>query len=192
MCYHWLSIQCKRIASTASAWTWKQATTFISRDVVFHESVFPYALMSSNSESNSSLPLPCVPAIPSIFDDTLLSNSHSYVTCQDSIIQVHHELDDVPEEPLSLLLILFLLEGLLELLNNHHTSKHIIAIKYHPFSLPILSNQVPLFPRLLMFLISIFPLFTNLYVVPFPLLLSLLFIIKLFLTPNGKRRWLLN
>ena len=79
-------------------------TIFISRDVVFHESVFPYALMSSNSESNSSLPLPCVPAIPSIFDDTLLLNSHSFVTCQDSIIQVHHELDDeflddVPEEP---------------------------------------------------------------------------------------------
>ena len=55
--------------------------------------------MSSNFESNSSLLLHCVPTIPSIFDDTLLLNSHSSVTCQDSIIQVHQELDDVLEEP---------------------------------------------------------------------------------------------
>ena len=79
-------------------------TVFISKDVVFHESIFPYASLSSNSKPSSSLPLPYVPAISSTFDDTLLSSPHSSITSQDSIIQVHHELDDeflddVPKEP---------------------------------------------------------------------------------------------
>lgn len=77
---------------------------FISRDLVFHESIFPYASLPSTSNLSSSLPLPCVPSISSTFDDTVLSCSHSFIPSQDSIIQVHHELDDeflddVPEEP---------------------------------------------------------------------------------------------
>ncbi|XP_075669791.1 uncharacterized protein LOC142639513 [Castanea sativa] len=78
-------------------------SVFISRDVVFHESVFPYASLPSTSNPSSSLPLPCVLGISSTFDDTLLSCSHSSIPSQDSIIQVHHELndeflDDVPEK----------------------------------------------------------------------------------------------
>ena len=38
-------------------------------------------------------------AIPSIFIDAPLSNTPSSNTSQDSNIQVHHELDDVLEEP---------------------------------------------------------------------------------------------
>ena len=55
-------------------------TAFISRDVVFHESIFPYASLSSNSKSSPSLPLPCVLAISSTFDDTLLLSPQSFVT----------------------------------------------------------------------------------------------------------------
>ena len=59
---------------------------FISRDVVFHEKVFPFA---SNSflPSTGLIPLPSIPSIPSVFLDPTSS-----VTA-DSIIQIHHDLD---------------------------------------------------------------------------------------------------
>ena len=47
-------------------------TVFVSRDVIFHESVFPYVLNSCESNSHPLLPLPCVSAIPTIFDDTIM------------------------------------------------------------------------------------------------------------------------
>ena len=47
-------------------------TIFVSRDVIFHESIFPYVSNSCESDPHPSLPLPCVPAIPIIFDDTIL------------------------------------------------------------------------------------------------------------------------
>ena len=47
-------------------------TVFVSRDVIFHESVFLYVSNSCESNPHPSLPLPCVPAIPTIFDDTIL------------------------------------------------------------------------------------------------------------------------
>ena len=47
-------------------------TVFVSRDFIFHESVFLYVSNSCESDPHPSLPLPCVPAIPTIFDDTIL------------------------------------------------------------------------------------------------------------------------
>ena len=76
-------------------------SVFISRDLTFHESVFPY---------KSSIPLPCTSSFP--FDD-LLSPSLSLSTIptsvsstlDDTILQVHPQLDDdflhdVPAEPI--------------------------------------------------------------------------------------------
>ena len=80
-------------------------SVFVSRDVVFHESVFPYASSSSGSTSSSILPLPCAPPVSTLLDDPLLSKPSSSALPHDSIIQVHHTinddfLDDMPEEPL--------------------------------------------------------------------------------------------
>ena len=78
----------------------KSHSVFISRDVVFHEFVFPYQSNSCSSSSAHSIPLPCPPSISSdIFDSNLphstlhsapISSNH----LDDSVIQVHHELDD--------------------------------------------------------------------------------------------------
>ena len=83
-------------------------TIFVSRDIIFHESIFPYVSNSCEFDPHPSLPLPCVPAILIIFDDTILPKAPPFAIPQDSIIQVHHILDDnfldeVPEEPLELL-----------------------------------------------------------------------------------------
>lgn len=42
---------------------------FISRDVTFHEHIFPYSKqpLSTSNSSNPFLPLPCAPSIPSVF-----------------------------------------------------------------------------------------------------------------------------
>lgn len=76
-------------------------TVFVLRDVVFHESVFPYA--SCNPISASALPLPCVLAVSSSFDDPIQSKHTSF----DTFIQVHHTfdddlLDDLLKEPFKL------------------------------------------------------------------------------------------
>ena len=77
---------------------------FVSRDVVFHESVFPYASSSSGSTSSSILPLPCAPPISTLLDDPFLSKPSSSTLPHNSIIQVHHTinydfLNDMLEEP---------------------------------------------------------------------------------------------
>ena len=77
---------------------------FVSRDVVFHESVYPYASSSSGSTSSSILPLPCAPPISTLLDDPLLSKPSSSTLPHDSMIQVHYTinddfLDDMLEEP---------------------------------------------------------------------------------------------
>ena len=79
-------------------------TVFVSRDVIFHELVFLYVSNSCEFDSYPSLPLPCVPTIPTIFNGTILPKPPSSTIPQDSIIQVHHTLDDdfldeIPEEP---------------------------------------------------------------------------------------------
>ena len=88
---------------------------FISRDVTFHESIFPYksSIYSSTSPVELSVPLPGTSFLP--FDDLVSpSLSHSPIptsissNLDDTILQVHHELDDdflhdVPAEPPELL-----------------------------------------------------------------------------------------
>ena len=78
---------------------------FVSRDVVFHEFVFPYVSSSNGSIPSNSLPLPCASPIPSLHDDPLLSRPNTLVITPHSIIQVHHTIDDdflneVPKAPL--------------------------------------------------------------------------------------------
>ena len=88
---------------------------FISRDVTFHESIFPYksSIYSSTSPVELSVPLPGTSFLP--FDDLVSpSLSHSPIptsissNLDDTILQVHHELDDdflhdVPSKPPELL-----------------------------------------------------------------------------------------
>ena len=88
---------------------------FISRDVMFHESIFPFhtSVLAPSSSTNSSIPLPCSSPLP--FDDLpqpvsshSISPSNHYTSLENTIIQVHHELDDeflhdVPIEPCELL-----------------------------------------------------------------------------------------
>ena len=78
---------------------------FVSRDVVFHESVFRYVSSSNDSIYFNSLPLPCVSLVPPLHDDLLLSRPNTPTLTPHSIIQVHHTIDDdfldeVPEAPL--------------------------------------------------------------------------------------------
>ena len=88
--------------------------------------------------------------------------------------------------------ILFLLEGLLDLLKDPLICRSSIAIKLLLSSLCLLPNQVFLIPFPLMFHITIFLHHISLSVVPSILLLNLNFITKLCLIPNGKLRWLLR
>ncbi|XP_075659243.1 uncharacterized protein LOC142629146 [Castanea sativa] len=74
-------------------------------DVVFHEFVFPYASSSNSSLPAIPLPLPCVPSIPPLHDDPIMPSHSTPILSFDSIIQVHHILDDdflddLPEAPL--------------------------------------------------------------------------------------------
>ena len=52
---------------------------FVSRDVIFLELVFLSVSNSCESDPHPSLPLPCVPTIPTIFDDTILSKPPSAI-----------------------------------------------------------------------------------------------------------------
>ena len=79
-------------------------SVFVSRDVMFHESIFPYSSSSSGSTSSTSLPLPCATYVPILLNDPILSKPASSALSHDSIIQLHHSIDDdfldeVPVEP---------------------------------------------------------------------------------------------
>ena len=77
---------------------------FVSRDVTFHENVFPFVSNSNNSvQQPCSIPVSCVPAINPLFDPLIQSKSAS-ATPHDSITHIHHSIDDdlldeVPVEP---------------------------------------------------------------------------------------------
>ena len=78
---------------------------FVSKDVVFHESIFPFVPSSNNSIPFNSLPLPCASFVPPLHDDPLLFKPKTSALTPHSIIQVHHTIDDdfldeVPEAPL--------------------------------------------------------------------------------------------
>ena len=69
-------------------------TIFVSRDVIFHESVFPFVSNSCGSiQQPPSLPLPCVPDVNPLFDPIIQSKPTSTIP-HDSIIHIHHSLDD--------------------------------------------------------------------------------------------------
>ena len=76
---------------------------FVSRDVTFHESVFPFVSNSNNSvQQPCSIPISCVPAVNPLFYPLIQSQS---VVPHDSITHIHHSIDDdlldeVPIEPL--------------------------------------------------------------------------------------------
>ena len=79
-------------------------SVFVSRDVVFHESIFLYASSSFGSSSSSISPLPCAPMVSTLLDEPILSKPNSSALPHDSNIQVHHTidndfLDEIPEEP---------------------------------------------------------------------------------------------
>ena len=59
---------------------------FISRDVIFHEKVFPFASHTS-LPSSDLIPLPRIPSIPSVLLDPISSVN------TDSFVQIHHDLD---------------------------------------------------------------------------------------------------
>ena len=79
-------------------------TVFVSRDVTFHESVFPFVSNSNNSvQQPCSIPISFVPAVNPLFDPLIQSQSASVVP-HDSITHIHHSIDDdlldeVPVEP---------------------------------------------------------------------------------------------
>ena len=75
---------------------------FVSRDVTFHESVFPFVSNSNNFvQQPCSIPMSCVPAVNPLFDPLIQSQS---AVPHDSITHIHHSIDDdlldeVPVEP---------------------------------------------------------------------------------------------
>ena len=77
---------------------------FVSRDVTFHENVFPFVSNSNNSvQQPCSIPVSCVPAINPLFDP-LIQSKYASATPHDSITHIHHSIDDdlldeVPVEP---------------------------------------------------------------------------------------------
>ena len=79
-------------------------TIIVSRDVIFHENVFPFVLNSCGSiQQPPSLPSSCVPAVNPLFYPIIQSKPTSAIP-HDSIIHIHHSLDDdlldkVPVEP---------------------------------------------------------------------------------------------
>ena len=75
-------------------------SVFISRDVVFHEFLFPYKSDSCSFLPSQSIPLPCSPSVSFDSFDPILPSStlpvvpHSSDHVSDSILQVHTNLDD--------------------------------------------------------------------------------------------------
>ena len=89
-------------------------TVFVFRDVVFHETIFPFSVVDVVSSSSSALiPLPIMNPIPPSFYDTSphcssLPSPSSYNISDDTIIDIHHDVDedlpqDLPEAPDELL-----------------------------------------------------------------------------------------
>ena len=123
---------------------------FISRDVIFHESIFPNKTSNSCPSNEPFVPLPCISL--SLFDDVLsLSPSHTstppFVSSDldGTILQVHHELDDDflhddPVEPPEPLLLLFSLDSPLELIKSLPIYKITILTWLLHLPLPLFFN----------------------------------------------------
>ena len=74
-------------------------SVFISKDVVFHESVFPYQYNSCSSSSAPSIPLPCPPSISYDNLDSNLSHSMLHSAPISSTHLDDEFLQDAPAEP---------------------------------------------------------------------------------------------
>ena len=89
-------------------------TILISRDVVFHEKIFPFSVTEAISSSSSLIPLPSMSPIPSSVYDNPSQPSSIPSTSS-------HDIDkDIPLDLPNWFLIL-ILEGLLGQLNLHPT-----------------------------------------------------------------------
>ena len=176
-------------------------TTFLSRDVVFHESSFPFA-SNDSSHSVTLIPLPIFPSPPSSesLAAPLFIPPPSLPISNDTIVQIHQDFD---EEFMSFrmqmmflmhLLSLLSLEGLLDLLNHPFTLMLIIVIKSNqqPFQAPPIMFQVLLIPFNPIYLTLTYLLLTNLFVMPSLLSLNLPCITKLLVTPSGRQLWMLR
>ena len=78
-------------------------TVLISRDVVFHEKVFPFSVTEVVSSSSSFIPLPSMSTpIPSSFYDnpsqpSSIPSTSSHTISNATIIDIHHDIDkDLP------------------------------------------------------------------------------------------------
>ena len=112
---------------------------FISRDIIFHEKIFPFASHTS-FPSSTLIPLPSIPSISPVFLDPISSVN------VDSIVQIHHDLDtndqafpDAFDHVVSDILnhdvsdthaVQLLLEGLVGCLNLHLILRLIIVTKF--------------------------------------------------------------
>lgn len=131
---------------------------FISRDIIFYESVFPFHTSVSTPSSTTDLPIPLPYNSPLPFDDLphpssshLASPSASSSSLDNTIIQMHHELDDEflhdvpikPPEPLA---------DPIPLRKSFRVHKSLLIYKLItitwllPLPLLLFSNQVPLIP----------------------------------------------
>ena len=168
---------------------------FISRDVIFHEKVFPFASHTS-LPSSALIPLPSIPSISLVFLDPISSINAN------SIVQIHHDLDtddqafpnafdhvvsdildhDVSDTPA----VQLHLEGLVGCLNLHLILRLIIVTKFPQHPIPISPNQVL---PILFLPISLMPLYlppTNPFVALFVPPQNLSIFHKQYLIPSGK------
>ena len=172
---------------------------FVSRDVVFHESVFPFVPSSNSSIPLNSLPLPCASSVPPLHDEPLQFQPNTSAFPSHSITQVHHNidndlLDDVPEAPL---------DPIADPIPIRRSTRSVKRPSYlqefHCNNVtsvqPLPSSQSgtshPLSSHVSYHIITCLP-HTRPSVVPFLPLLNHNFAIKLSLIPNGKLPWLLR
>ena len=135
---------------------------FISRDVIFHEKVFPFA-------SHTSLPsfdlisLPSIPSIPSVLLDPISPVN------TDSIVQIHHDLDtnDQAFPDAFNHVANDVLDHDVGCLNLHPILRLIIVTKFHQHPSLISPNQVLPILFLPISLMPIYLLPTNLFVAQF-------------------------
>ena len=77
-------------------------TVLISRDVVFHEKVFPFSVTEVVSSSSSLISLPSMSPIPSSFYDnpsqpSSIPSTSSHTIFDATIIDIHHDInEDLP------------------------------------------------------------------------------------------------